>query len=516
MPPIFLVLLFCRAFANQVEPEHLGFPHHISKVHIRNDLKGKPVSRGQIYKLGGLENISWEKRVSLSELREVLQCAPDEPDLNGRRGTLDLIRLSRPTKETVKLMATWAETGCTPWTKCHELMPKIEKKLDGYGTPSMSGGVSCWSSHVRMLRVINNSLYHDWPFDNLARFGKKENWIEKRNFFLHHLLLGKVNNLGDSVFFFGEEQAYMPYTFPFFAFSSSPTFKHADMPWPWKAHQREEYSLYKEYESLSRSSGDYNATILGLERHADIYNNMSSEQTWMKKRGKAAFYGTLSQIRHIFFDVALANPKLYDVGWNGGLNTNIWAWNPSDPAAPAEFEFYNRTKLATGATLSLEPGYLDSLLHQYRNNDPVTLFQTSKSLMDPATMYKYIVILIGSIDTASADRLAATMLLHSGAVILLQGHEFEYHFGSRLKPWVHYVPLSYTAADVASKVRWLQRNDHLARNLAHNARAFALSYLRLEDMVCYAASALSEASALAKPSALEPFEPIPIEPCLCP
>lgn len=103
------------------------------------------------------------------------------------------------------------------------------------------------------------------------------------------------------------------------------------------------------------------------------------------------------------------------------------------------------------------------------------------------------------------------MMLHSGAVILIQFHEYEYHFSSRLKPWVHYVPLSYTAVDAVAKVRWLQQNDHFARVLAHNARAFALSYLRLEDSVCYVASALATISSLSEPSALEPFEPIEIK-----
>jgi hypothetical protein len=43
---------------------------------------------------------------------------------------------------------------------------------------------------------------------------------------------------------------------------------------------------------------------------------------------------------------------------------------------------------------------------------------------------------------ASSGRLAS-MLAYSGAVVLLQLSEFEYHFSARLKPWVHYVPLTY-------------------------------------------------------------------------
>ena len=39
-------------------------------------------------------------------------------------------------------------------------------------------------------------------------------------------------------------------------------------------------------------------------------------------------------------------------------------------------------------------------------------------------------------------------------------------------------------------MEWLKRNDHLARRIVRNAQNFALSYLRLEDYLCYAAGSL--------------------------
>ena len=84
----------------------------------------------------------------------------------------------------------------------------------------------------------------------------------------------------------------------------------------------------------------------------------------------------------------------------------------------------------------------------------------------------------------------AKLVAHSGCVILLQETEFSYHFSSRFHPWVHYVPLSNNLADATEKVEWLQQHDDMARQLALNARAFGRSYLRLEDYLCYIATAL--------------------------
>lgn len=91
---------------------------------------------------------------------------------------------------------------------------------------------------------------------------------------------------------------------------------------------------------------------------------------------------------------------------------------------------------------------------------------------------------------ATADRFP-DFIAHSGGVVLLQESEFSYHFSERLKPWVHYVPLAYNAADVVEKIEWLKAHDHLAQRIANNARNFGRSYLRLEDYYCYVSSYLT-------------------------
>ena len=133
-------------------------------------------------------------------------------------------------------------------------------------------------------------------------------------------------------------------------------------------------------------------------------------------------------------------------------------------------------------------------------------------LFDTMQQKKYLVVLSGQ---SNSGRLL-TFLAHSGAVVLLQELDIIYHVQGRLKPWVHYVPLSYTAADLVEKIEWLRHNDDLARQIARNGWAFGRSYLRLEDHFCYAARALEEVgrTGIYAPEALQPFNPKLLPPSL--
>ena len=66
---------------------------------------------------------------------------------------------------------------------------------------------------------------------------------------------------------------------------------------------------------------------------------------------------------------------------------------------------------------------------------------------------------------ATSGKLAA-FLAYSGSVVFLQKSDFIYHFSSRLEPWVHYVPVSYSLDDVVEKIVYLRNNDALAHRIA--------------------------------------------------
>jgi Glycosyl transferase family 90 len=474
-----IILLLCGAI-RAAQEDYVGIPVHIAHIPVyqHRHFGGTPVSRNRLSLLGGLApTMNDSNKVTVQQLRQILQCAPDEPDIVGDRGSILLARMVPPTRETTRLLAVWGETLCDGWAACRKELERWDRQdpaLDWGGERHDSKGIMTSPYQARLLRITNGKLYYDWPFHNKARFAKS-GFVDPTKSSLIQLVLEKVSDIWHTPpFFFGEEVAFLPHSFPFYAFSSSPTMRNADMPWPWHAHVVQEVMYF-----LSQ-----NGSTQGKNVSIDDFD----QEDWGRRQSKAVFYGSMSQLRHIFFDVAAANPDLFDVGWTGSVNSR--PWNPASTEVGNEAEFQidgikkltpeERRSRAGGTTTAVVPGFLKSLLATHI--DQGVPYSGSHK-------YKYIVVLIGGSDHASADRLAELMM-NSGAVILLQKHDFEYHFSSRLKPYVHFVPLTYTAADAPQKIRWLQQNDHLAKTLAKNARNFALSHLRLEDIVCYAASAL--------------------------
>ena len=65
-------------------------------------------------------------------------------------------------------------------------------------------------------------------------------------------------------------------------------------------------------------------------------------------------------------------------------------------------------------------------------------------------------------------------------------------FSERLKPNVHYIPISLTYKDLADKVSWARQNDKKARDIAENAMRLAWNDLRKEEMQCYMFRVMAE------------------------
>lgn len=61
-----------------------------------------------------------------------------------------------------------------------------------------------------------------------------------------------------------------------------------------------------------------------------------------------------------------------------------------------------------------------------------------------------------------------------GCCVLRIESRYEQWFEPRLKPWVHFVPISRDAADVVDKVEFLQRNEKLAERIAQSSFEFAM------------------------------------------
>ena len=314
-----------------------------------------------------------------------------------------------------------------------------------------------------MMRVKDNKLYWDWPWGR----GRIEHYRKANNTGAQLQRVGgdnmtdaslpfhvlKILAVDDSVFLIGGEMPSLPWQLPFPSFSCAPKMTTSEMPLPWPEMWRKEMLLYK---AAVRAGGDFSD---------EFFVKKADQRLWDKRIPKAAFFSSYREQRRLIYDQAALRPDLIDAPLHYPTNVQLEPWNKNSP----EPQFRSREELLNWTTQGrhpTEPGFVSHLANISRAND--TRYTPGH--------YKYVVVMGYAMSTSG--RLAYA-LAHSGAVVLLAKSPFSYHFSSRLVPWVHYVPLSFSASDLVQKIEWLRDNDGMARQLALNAKNFGKSYLRM-------------------------------------
>lgn len=77
------------------------------------------------------------------------------------------------------------------------------------------------------------------------------------------------------------------------------------------------------------------------------------------------------------------------------------------------------------------------------------------------------------------------VMLQSGSTLLRQETPSIEFYYDDLKPYVHYVPLSFHGSDVLHKVAWCRRHDAVAKRIADAARDYARTALTEANIACY-------------------------------
>jgi len=77
------------------------------------------------------------------------------------------------------------------------------------------------------------------------------------------------------------------------------------------------------------------------------------------------------------------------------------------------------------------------------------------------------------------------VMLQSGSTLLRQETPSIEFYYDDLKPYVHYVPLSFHASDVLHKVAWCRRHAAAAKRIADAARDYARTTLTEANIACY-------------------------------
>ena len=164
-----------------------------------------------------------------------------------------------------------------------------------------------------LLRVINNEVYYDWPW-GIERYESEKphyTFLLTDHLAILEMVLRTVSDLGDSVFLFGGEQAFLPWNVPFPSFSFAPSIGNAEFPFPWK----ESYALEADYEREAQRRQD----------HTDRYFK-AGQTPWKDRKEKAAFFASIQSTRQVVYDSAALRPDLFEV--NFIPNNRIEPWNP--------------------------------------------------------------------------------------------------------------------------------------------------------------------------------------------
>eukprot|EP01038_Epipyxis_sp_PR26KG_P013578 gene13578-18221_t len=463
------------------------FPDSIPEYKVRLDKYNQEINSGHLHKIRHIDSLqaknstySLPEKVSYLKFKEILQCSDNEPGLDGSRGSISLMKMIPPTREGIEKLCAWSESGCL-FSECpssiHKLRNLSENEVKNMGWQTNLNGFSAFI----MYRVINGELYYDWPWH-------EQRILDVRTFLndkfvplreppgLISTVLHSINDMKDVVFFVGGEISTLPYNFPFPLFSNSPPISSADIPFPWNEHVAD---AVKRYSSAHKTNPPF----------ADL--TYDGEYSWDNRTSKAAFFSSYSNIRHILYDQAVMRPDLFDVSLGVGLSHKINSWSPL-----RKNEYISTRD---------DPPYSQNMSARIGEGEYIKHLAGKRSY-NPKH-YKYVAVLLGLGGSATAARLG-DLLAHSGSVILLQVNSFEYHFSARLEPWVHYVPITFSTSDIIEKVEWLKMNDDKAKQIARNAHAFGQSYLRLEDLYCYAATAVETlANLMQGTDACAPFSP---------
>ena len=310
---------------------------------------------------------------------------------------LDMVPLTR---SRVEIICAWAETFCSPWTVCQEEViankeGRYKNDLSKPGSIQYSHGLDRIFRDFRLLRIMNGTLYNDWPW-GMERFEKNLPDLSVKlidHYMLLQMVLSVVSDMKDCMFFFGHERAMLPWNIPFPGFNFAPQIGYGDFPFPFVEMYKTEYR----YESDASDAGNY----------SDSYYSSRSQLEWHDRKQKAAFYAALdpTQPRHLIYDQAVMRPDLFDASFISG---HIDPWNPSSTENNLISKNLEEIKQSIKLPERQQPGYAQYI---------VDIWTGRRFHHYIPGHYKYVIVPAGTAAMSLSGRIAA-LIAHSGTYTL--------------------------------------------------------------------------------------------------
>jgi len=289
------------------------------------------------------------------------------------------------TRSMLEIICSWAESGCGSWIECQH--KALENKEGLYRKEMKTPGFTGFRD-FRLLRVINNTLHHDWPW-GMERFKDSLSDIKIKlvdHYMLLQMVLTVVSDMKDCLFFFGHERSILPWNIPFPAFSFAPQLGYGDFPFPFV----EMYKNAFEYERRAAEAKNY----------SDAFYMGTNYLEWNDRFPKAAFFASLDspQPRQLVYDQAVMRPDLFDASFS---TLSIRPWNPQSTETGLESGDFDKIQKSIKVQERQHPGYAQHIKDLWlgRRYTP--------------SHYKYVIVPAGSGVLSLSGRLAS-LLAHSG------------------------------------------------------------------------------------------------------
>ena len=227
----------------------------------------------------------------------------------------------------------------------------------------------------------------------------------------------------------GGEQPSFPWNHIFPHFHNAPGRAYNHIPMPWPEHVRRDRDVY---ELINRDQN-------GLFTDENIAK-VTQQSSWSDRIPIAAFYASFTENRQIVYEAARIYPHLIHAHFDCHGHITLKSLNPTAKVLKISAVLNNVDNGTLNHWRSTTFGHAEALRLQCKRGRDTEEYHAKYKYPG---QYKYVIVPLGSWALSTSGRLGR-LLAYSGCVVLLQESSFTHHFTARLKPWVHYVPLSYS------------------------------------------------------------------------
>lgn len=184
-------------------------------------------------------------------------------------------------------------------------------------------------------------------------------------------------------------------------------------------------------------------------------------------------------------EIDIVNKKYRSLPWKQRIEKAFWRGN-SNVFGLTLHTYQEKPRFLVSFLSTLYPNLLDAGFSGVHQQEIRQVFEKMGLIVGHTPVsdhvaYKYLPVIDGYMCTYPGFQ----WRLLSGSLTFKQDSEDGQYFYSALKPYVHYIPIKRDMSDLIEKVAWAQSHDTECRQIAENARAFALENLMPEKIYAY-------------------------------